>query len=80
MVVASSREPEMKITEIRELAATDLDLVSGGMDSNFKFCWNGPAGTGTYPLYADCRSGTEKLIDAFLEGVEQGRKKGQRPQ
>ena len=70
----------MNIAEIRELAATDLDRVSGAADSNYKFCWNGPAGTGMYPLYADCRSGTQKLIDAFLEGVEQGRRKGQKPQ
>lgn len=70
----------MNIIEIRELAATDLDLVSGGMDPNYKFCWNGPAGTGTYPLYVDCRSGMQKLIDAFLKGVEQGRGKGQQPQ
>lgn len=70
----------MKTTETRELAATEFDLVSGGMDPNYKFCWDGPAGSGTYPLYVDCRSGTQKLIDAFLTGVEQGRRKGQRPQ
>lgn len=64
----------MKTQGICELSDTDLDQVSGGMDPNYKFCWNGPAGTGTYPLSADCRSGTEKLIDAFLDGVEKGRK------
>jgi hypothetical protein len=69
----------MSTAEIRELTETDLDLVSGGSDPNYKFCWNGPAGSGTYPSYVDCRSGTEQLIDAFLKGVEQGRKKGQQP-
>jgi hypothetical protein len=68
----------MSTANFRELTDADLDCVSGGMDSNYKFCWNGPAGTGTYPLSADCRSGTEKLIDAFLTGVEQGRK-GKKP-
>jgi hypothetical protein len=68
----------MNATRIRELSDADLDLVSGGSD--YKFCWNGPAGTGTYPSYTDCRSATEKLIDAFLQGVEEGRRKGQKPQ
>jgi hypothetical protein len=43
-------------TEIRELTDADLDMVSGGMDG-YKFCWNGPAGTGTYPVYIDCGGG-----------------------
>ena len=64
----------MKADTICQLSDTDLDQVSGGMDPNYKFCWNGPAGTGTYPNSADCRTGTEKLIDAFLKGVEQGRR------
>jgi hypothetical protein len=41
--------------EIRELNVFELDLASGGMD--YKFCWNGPAGTGTYPSYIDCGGG-----------------------
>jgi hypothetical protein len=65
----------MRTTDIHELTEADLDRVSGGSD--YKFCWNGPAGTGTYPNYADCRSATEKYIDAFLDGVEQGKRKGQ---
>ena len=64
----------MSTANMREVTGADLDRVSGGMDPNYKFCWNGPAGTGTYPLSADCRSGTEKLIDAFLSGVEKGRR------
>jgi hypothetical protein len=68
----------MDINQIRKLSSTDLDRVSDGTDTNYKFCWNGPAGT-LYPAYSDCRFGTEKLIDAFLKGVEQGRGKGQRP-
>lgn len=70
----------MTTTEIRELTDADLDLVSGGTDPNYKFCWNGPAGSGTYPYYADCRSANEKYVDAFLEGVEKGRKGGQQKQ
>jgi hypothetical protein len=40
--------------DIRELSAADLDAVSAGMDPNYKFCWNGPAGKGTYPNYVTC--------------------------
>jgi hypothetical protein len=58
----------MNITEARKLSATDLDRFSGGMDTNYKFCWNGPAGTGLYPAYTDCRSGMEKLIDGLPAG------------
>ncbi len=67
----------MTVHGIRALTDSDLDTVSGGMDPNYKFCWNGPAGTGTYPNTADCGDG-ETLIDAFLRGVEQGKKKGQK--
>lgn len=44
----------MNKNDLRELTASDLELVSGGADSNYKFCWDGPAGTGTYPNYVDC--------------------------
>ena len=70
----------MNTTQVHELTDTDLDLVSGGSDPNYKFCWNGPAGSGTYPNYVDCRSATEQLIDAFKKGVEQGLKNGHKPQ
>lgn len=48
----------MSTVEIRELTDADLDTVSGGMDSNYQFCWNGPAGAGVYPWYTDCGGGT----------------------
>jgi hypothetical protein len=63
----------MSTTNIRELAETDLDLVSGGMDPNYKFCSNGPAGEGVYPNYVECGN---PLIEAFLKGVAEGMKKG----
>jgi hypothetical protein len=67
-------------TEIRELTDADIDIVSGGSDPNYKFCWDGPAGTGTYPISVDCDPPTVKdLIGAFLQGVEQGRGKGGKP-
>lgn len=63
----------MNDIEIRELTDADLDLVSGGMDPNFKFCWDGPAGTGTYPNYVDCGGfewGTDE--DAMHSQIKQG--------
>lgn len=67
----------MNTTEIRELTDADLELVSGGADPNYKFCWDGPAGTGTYPNYVNCDGGggVGGLIEAFLKGVEQGKAK-----
>jgi hypothetical protein len=63
----------MKMT--RELKIADLDLVIGGMDPNYKFCWDGPAGSGTYPNYVDCGGGggaVGALIKAFQDGVRKG--------
>jgi hypothetical protein len=66
---------------IRELAVDELDLVSGGSDPNYKFCWDGPAGSGTYPWYIDCEGGgaVKELIGAFLKGVDEGSKGGGHP-
>jgi hypothetical protein len=47
------------MNEVRELNDADLDMVSGAEwnDSNYKFCWNGPAGEGLYPWYTNCNEG-----------------------
>jgi hypothetical protein len=68
-------------TNFRELNDAELDIVSGGMDPNYKECAYGTTAGGSpgvYPWYADCSSGSAviDLIDAFLKGVEQGRGKG----
>lgn len=60
------------MTAMQQLTDADLDRVSGGSDPNYKFCANGPAGSGLYPNYVDCRSNFEILMDAFKKGVEQG--------
>ena len=41
-------------SEIRELTIDEMDAVSGAGDPNYHFCWNGPAGTGTYPNSVPC--------------------------
>lgn len=63
---------------IRELDTAELEIVSGGMDPNYKYCASGPDGAGTYPKYVNCGTATEQYIEAFLNGVEQGKKKGQK--
>jgi hypothetical protein len=35
------------------LTDAELNQVSGG-DKNYHFCWNGPAGEGSYPNYVQC--------------------------
>jgi hypothetical protein len=60
---APHRSEELKINMSKvelsdELIDADLQLVNGGADPNYKFCWNGPAGTGTYPNYVDCDTPT----------------------
>ena len=57
-----------------ELNVAELDLVSGGMDPNYKLCTNGPAGSGTYPNYVDCGGGNTvgDLIKAFQDGIRKG--------
>jgi hypothetical protein len=55
MIVTSKGEPDMNTTEIRELTDADLDLVSGGMDPNYKQCLNGTTAggpSGVYPASA----------------------------
>ncbi|CAN7397121.1 hypothetical protein LJR220_003543 [Bradyrhizobium sp. LjRoot220] len=42
------------MTKLHELIDADLDAVIGGADPNYHFCWNGPAGTGAYPLNVSC--------------------------
>jgi len=69
-------------TDLRELNADELDVVSGGMDPNYKYCANGTTaggGAGTYPNYADCAVTVGDLINAFLQGVEKGKGKGGSP-
>jgi hypothetical protein len=82
MIVTSKGEPDMNTTEIRELTDADLDLVSGGMDPNYKQCLNGTTAggpSGVYPASAECAVTVRELINAFLQGVEQGKGGGGRP-
>jgi hypothetical protein len=51
--------------EVCELDIDQLDSFSGGMDPNYKFCWNGPAGTGTYPNYVDCGGGGKTNAEVY---------------
>jgi len=70
----------MNTTEIRELTDVDLDLVSGGMDPNYKLCSYGTTaggGAGVYPKSVDCAVPLQTVIDAFLAGFEKG--KGGKP-
>jgi hypothetical protein len=56
---------------IRELTIGELDIVSGGADPNYKFCWNGPAGEGTYPNYVDCGENGPHPFDNFRKAAQQ---------
>ena len=72
----------MNTTEIRELNVAELDLVSGGMDPNYKYCAAGPAGAGTYPNYVDC--GTlgdliQQTVDAAYAAAYAAGARPQRP-
>jgi len=54
-----------------------LDLVSGGMDRNFKECVSGTTAggpSGTYPWYTNCSDGITvgDLINAFKDGIRKG--------
>jgi bacteriocin-like protein len=57
----------MNTVEVRELNNDELETVSGG----YKFCWDGPAGTGTYPDYANCGDGQtmNDIIDGIVTNV-----------
>ena len=71
----------MNTSEIRELTGAELDLVSGASDPNYKRCEHGTTaggGAGMYPQSANCAVTVGELINAFLQGVEQG-KGGGRP-
>jgi len=67
----------MNTTEIRELNAAELDLVSGGEIAGYKECpmgtkQGGPAGL--YPHYADCSKGAlTDLAELVLATAAQGR-------
>jgi hypothetical protein len=52
---------------MRELSIGELETVSGG----YKFCWDGPAGTGTYPDYADCGLTWGDVIGSIVAQVNQ---------
>lgn len=69
----------MNTTEVRELTLAELEQVAGGADPNYKFCWDGPAGSGVYPLYVDCNRPTwgELIRNTIREVQEAGR--GGRP-
>ena len=65
-------------TEIRELNDADLDRVSGGggMDG-YHFCWDGPAGTGTYPNYVECVSFVGSVAATVIESAKKAAAKPQ---
>jgi hypothetical protein len=46
----------------REITGHEIDAVAGGMESNYQYCANGPAGEGVYPYYIDCGGPTWKEI------------------
>jgi len=56
------------------LSDAELDLVRGAADPNYHFCWDGPAGTGTYPNYVDCGGGltNAQVYKAFFDGFHRG--------
>lgn len=65
------------MTELRELSEDDLDVVSGGADPNYKFCWDGPAGDGTYPNYVDCNRPTwGEVIRKVIRDVQEAGRGG----
>jgi len=48
----------------------ELDLVRGAADPNYHFCWDGPAGTGTYPNNVGCGGGgltNAEVYKAFFD-------------
>jgi hypothetical protein len=55
---------------IRELNEFDINEVFGGLQAGYKFCWDGPAGTGVYPSYTDCGPGptNREVYAAFFDG------------
>jgi hypothetical protein len=62
------------MTKLHELIDADLDAVIGGMDPNYKFCWDGPAGRGTYPNYVPC--GGPSLRDIYQSWADLGKRFG----
>lgn len=65
--------PQVKSsTQIRSLTADELDGVSGG----YHLCVFVLPG-GKLDTVGCTNFGTEELIDAFLDGVEKGKKKAQ---
>jgi len=58
-----------------EISNRELDLVTGGMDPNYKRCEHGTTAggpAGTYPSYANCSVTIGELIGAFKGGISQG--------
>jgi hypothetical protein len=49
------------------LSIGELETVSGG----YKFCWDEPAGTGTYPDYADFGPTWGDVIGGIVAQVNQ---------
>jgi len=63
------------INETSLVDDAELDIVSGGMDPNYKFCWGTAAGggAGLYPAGADCHVPTNaEVYKAFFDGFHRG--------
>jgi hypothetical protein len=59
------------------LNAAELDLVSGGMDPNYKECVNGTTaggGAGVYPNNVECAGGLTNadVYKPFFDAVKKG--------
>ncbi|MGD9803666.1 MAG: hypothetical protein AB7E81_13385 [Hyphomicrobiaceae bacterium] len=64
----------MKAEEMIPLSLDEIASVSGGLQDGYKYC----AGDGVRPSYATCPVNMADYIQAFLDGVEQGKRKGQK--
>ena len=66
----------MDPVENRELSIGELETVSGARDglAGYQFCWYGPAGTGLYPNYINCGSGSlgESIVSGAIAGALDG--------
>ncbi len=58
------------------LSDAELDLVSGGADPNYHFCWSTDAGggAGLYPTSVGCGGGltNAEVYKAFFDGFKHG--------
>ena len=76
MIRAGRVKREIAMTTIRELSLAEADAVAGGAPQCIQVY---QTGSGTAWAVIPCTlTPAEQYIDAFLKGVEQGRKKGQK--